>query len=99
MLFLYRPPQTWMPYALPKHRTAQAEYNRRLQAQFAATRRVPQPAAPRDRDEDLRHLDALRDSRALTAAEYETEKTRVLAAAETDNVDAQQATLTADAAP
>ncbi len=30
MLFLYRPRQTWMPFALPRNRTQQAAYNRHL---------------------------------------------------------------------
>jgi hypothetical protein len=45
MLFLYRPRQTWMPYRLPRQRTQQAAYNRQLQDQFEATRRVP-PSGP-----------------------------------------------------
>ena len=44
MLFLYRPRQTYMPFALPRSRTDQAAYNRRLQAKFDATRRAPLPA-------------------------------------------------------
>jgi len=44
MLFLYRPPQTYMPYRV-RPRTQQAEYNRQLQQRFQATRRVT-PAAP-----------------------------------------------------
>ena len=43
MLFLYRPPQTYMPYSLPRNRTDQAAYNRRMQAKFNATRRAPRP--------------------------------------------------------
>ena len=40
MLFLYRPRETWMPFALPRNRTEQAAYNRQLQQQFDSTRRV-----------------------------------------------------------
>ena len=35
MLFLYRPRQTWMPFALPRGRTQQDVYNRQLQEGFA----------------------------------------------------------------
>ena len=45
MLFLYRPRETWMPFASPRGRTQQAAYNRQLQGQFDSTRRVA-PAAP-----------------------------------------------------
>ncbi len=41
MLFLYRPRQTWMPYRLPRQPAQQAAYNRHLQDEFGATRRVP----------------------------------------------------------
>jgi Short C-terminal domain len=80
VLFLYRPPQTWMPYALPRQRTDQAAYNRRLQQQFASTRRVPppEPAADlADPREQRQELDALRDAGALTEAEYEAAVARI----------------------
>lgn len=81
MLFLYRPRQTWMPYALPRNRTEQAAYNRRLQDQFESTRRVP-PAMPtpeRDLVSALKGLDELRRSGALSQAEFETAKAKLLA--------------------
>jgi Short C-terminal domain len=49
MLFLYRPRQTWMPSTLPRQRAQQAAYNRHLQDQFGATRRVP-PSVPAPAD-------------------------------------------------
>lgn len=48
MLFLYRPPQTWMRSASPRGHTQQAAYNRQLRQRFVATRRVaPTPTAAR----------------------------------------------------
>jgi len=84
MLFLYRPPQTWMPYSLPRNRTDQAAYNRQLQAKFDATRRVP-PAVPaaapaqRDTVTALKDLAELRASGALTDAEFDALKAKLLA--------------------
>ena len=82
MLFLYRPRQTWMPYALPRSRTQQAEYNRQLQDKFASTRRVA-PAVPatteRDSLADLKQLGQLHQSGVLTDAEFETAKAKLLA--------------------
>ena len=43
MLFLYRPRETWMPFARPMSGTQQAAYNRSLQTKFESTRRVPKP--------------------------------------------------------
>jgi len=85
MLFLYRPPQTWMPYSLPKNRTAQAQYNRQMQDKYAATRRVPAaaPAEQRDLVADLKELGRLRDSGMLTEAEFETAKSKLLAGEDT----------------
>jgi len=51
MLFLYRPPQTYLPYRPPRPRTQQDAYNRQLQQQFAATRRVPVTPSPRPGDQ------------------------------------------------
>ena len=80
MLFLYRPRQTWMPYSLPRNRTAQAAYNRQLQERFDATRRVA-PAVPsptRDPISELRGLGELHSSGALTDEEFATAKARLL---------------------
>ena len=81
MLFLYRPRQTWMPYALPRNRTQQAAYNRQLQEKFELTRRVPPPvpAAERDPLNDLQALGELHQSGALTDAEFESAKAKLLA--------------------
>jgi hypothetical protein len=80
MLFLYRPRQTWMPFALPRNRTDQAAYNRQLQERFQATRRVPAatPAAARDPVAELKDLVALHESGALTDDEFAAAKSRVL---------------------
>jgi hypothetical protein len=40
MLFLYRPRQTYMPYALPRARSQQGQYNQQLQQRFDASLRV-----------------------------------------------------------
>jgi Short C-terminal domain len=82
MLFLYRPRQTWMPYSLPRNRTEQAQYNRRLQERFASTRRVaPAVPAARERDPlaDLEELGELHRSGVLTDAEFEAAKAKLLA--------------------
>ena len=81
MLFLYRPPQTYMPYSLPRHRMDQAQYNRQLQERFDATRRV-EPAVPsaieRDPVAALKDLAALHESGALTDAEFAAAKSKLL---------------------
>jgi hypothetical protein len=83
VLFLYRPRQTWMPFARPLTRTDQAAYNRQLQERFESTRRVA-PAVPasaqRDPIADLKALAALRNDGVLTDAEVEVAKARVLSA-------------------
>ena len=79
MLFLYRPRETWMPFALPRNRTQQAAYNRQLQANFASTRRVPPPVPAADPLNDLQRLGELHQSGVLTDAEFESAKARLLA--------------------
>ena len=82
MLFLYRPPQTRIPFAVPRGRSEQAAYNRQLQAKFESTRRVrPTPPATIDREAVtvLKDLGALHQSGVLTDAEFEAAKARVLA--------------------
>jgi hypothetical protein len=81
MLFLYRPRQTWMPFALPRNSTEQAAYNRQLQAKFDSTRRVA-PAAPlagHDSMSALKELGALHQAGILTDAEFAAAKSRLLA--------------------
>jgi hypothetical protein len=81
MLFLYRPRQTWMPFALPRNRTQQAAYNRQLQEKFESTRRVPpaRPAVGHDAVSALRELEEFHRSGVLTDAEFESAKARLLA--------------------
>jgi hypothetical protein len=81
VLFLYRPGQTWMPFALPRNRTDQAAYNHQLQQKFRSTKRVPPPVPTasglqptRDQREELR---ALHESGVLTDAEHEAALTRL----------------------
>jgi len=81
MLFLYRPRQTWMPYSLPRSRTDQAAYNRRLQDRFASTPRVPPPVPAATADnlvEALEELGALHRSGMLTDAEFTAAKAKLL---------------------
>ena len=91
MLFLYRPPQTWMPFRLRREPTQQQAYNRQLQERFAATRRVERPeptsvtASPsslRDPIADLRDLAQLHAGGALTDAEFAAAKAQVLSSDE-----------------
>jgi hypothetical protein len=81
MLFLYRPPQTRMPFARPMDRTQQAQYNRQLQARFASTRRVA-PAVPtpavHDTSADLKQLGELHQTGVLNDAEFAAAKSRLL---------------------
>jgi Short C-terminal domain len=81
MLFLYRPRQTWMPFAVPRNRTQLVAYNRQLQEQFDSTRRVASavPATKHDPISQLRMLHELHESGALTDAEFESAKARLLA--------------------
>jgi Short C-terminal domain len=81
MLFLYRPRQTWLPFALPRNRTQQAAYNRQLQERFESTRRVAPavPAAERDPVADLKELGELHQAGALTDDEFEAAKAKLLA--------------------
>jgi hypothetical protein len=70
-----------MPFATPRNRTQQAAYNRQLQEQFDSTRRVAVavPATERDPNSQLRMLHELHQSGALTDAEFESAKARLLA--------------------
>ena len=93
MLFLYRPRETWMPFASPHAGTQQYAYNRQLQNQFQSTRRVPAaPPAPvlaaapapalekRDPISALKELGALHATGVLTDAEFAAAKAKVLGA-------------------
>ncbi len=82
MLFLYRPRQTWMPFALPQSRTQQAAYNRQLQDKFELD---PPGRSSRSRGRrarpagDLQRLGDLHKPACLTDAEFEAVKARLLA--------------------
>jgi hypothetical protein len=77
MLFLLRPRQTWMPYALPRSREQQDAYNRQLRDAYASTHRV----APYVGDPlaAVRELVELHQSGVLTDAEFAAAKAKVLA--------------------
>ncbi len=83
MLFLLRPRQTWMPFRPPRKLTQQDVYYRQLR-DYGATRRVapatPELAAapPDDPVAKLKGLADLRESGALTDAEFATAKAKVL---------------------
>jgi hypothetical protein len=87
MLFLYRPRQTWMPFARPQNFAQQAAYNRQLQDKFESTRTIPSRTnpppvaapAPRDTIGDLQRLGELHRTGVLTDAEFATVKARLLA--------------------
>jgi hypothetical protein len=81
MLFLYRPPQTYLPYSLPRNLAQQTAYNRQMQAKFQSTRRLPPPvpAPERDPEADLAQLEEFRRSGFLTTAEYDAAKAKLQA--------------------
>jgi hypothetical protein len=83
MLFLLRPRQTWMPYALPRSREQQDAYNRQLHDAYGSTRRVDPSAAGGDQAsaaplEGLKELASLHKSGALTDDEFATAKAKIL---------------------
>ena len=83
MLFLLRPRQTWIPYALPRSREQQDAYNRQLEDAYTSTRRVGSPPAnaepsASDPIHQLQDLARLRDSGALSEAEFTALKAKVL---------------------
>ena len=89
MLFLLRPPQTYMPYWLPRDPPSRAERDDELQQAYSSTRRVApatptaqtEPAAtaaPRDLVDSLKDLAGLRESGALSEEEFATAKARLL---------------------
>ena len=80
MLFLYRPRQTWMPYALPRSRPQQELYNQELHKAYMSTRQL-EPATPspqRDVLADLKDLARLHETGALTDAEFAAAKAKLL---------------------
>jgi hypothetical protein len=76
-----------MPYRVPRQPSQQNAYNRQLQEEFAATRRVapPQPtpdatptAPARDPIADLKDLAQLHASGVLNDAEFAAAKAKIL---------------------
>ena len=86
MLFLLRPRQTYMPYALPRNQLEQETYHRELEQAYASTRRVPppDPASPAESDltGSLRELGELHRSGALSDEEFAAAKAKLLAPAD-----------------
>jgi hypothetical protein len=90
MLFLLRPRQTYMPYALPRDPKGSETWNEQLHEAYSSTRRVAAPAlspdpgpgaeAPRDVVAALKDLGALHESGALTDDEFATAKATLLSA-------------------
>ena len=84
MLFLLRPPQTYLPYWLPRDPASRAVRDRQLQKAYSSTRRVPpaapspDPAAPGDLVRALRDLGALHQSGALSQEEFQAAKAKLL---------------------
>jgi hypothetical protein len=82
VLFLLRPRQTWMPYALPREPQQQTVQQAELDRAYASTRRLP-PASPSpspsgDVVDRLKELAALHDAGALSDAEFATSKAKLL---------------------
>ncbi len=78
MLFLLRPRQTWMPYALPRSPAQQNLYNEQLQKAYSSTRRVAPALPARDSLDDLKELAQLHTSGAVTDAEFAGLKAKLL---------------------
>ena len=86
MLFLLRPRQTYMPYALPRNQVEQEAYHRELDQAYASTRRVP-PSDPSRRQEpdlaaSLRELASCTAPAALSDEEFAAAKAKLLAPAD-----------------
>ncbi len=83
MLFLLRPRQAYMPYALPRNQLEQEAYQRELEQAYASTRRVAPPLseAP-DLVASLRELAELNHSGALSDEEFAAAKAKVLGPAD-----------------
>jgi hypothetical protein len=83
MLFLYRPPQTAMPF-MTRSAVQQDAYRRDAEAKFAATRRVaPGPDAGPDALSRLEQLGELHSSGVVTDEEFAAIKARLLDAGST----------------
>jgi hypothetical protein len=80
MLFLLRPRQTYMPYALPRDPHQLAERNALRDEAYAATRRLPPAelsAAP-DVVTQLKDLAALHDSGKVSDDEFAALKAKLI---------------------
>jgi hypothetical protein len=86
MLFLLRPRQTYMPYALPRSQMPQEAYEQQLQEAYTSTRRVTpyEPnASPANTDDliaNLKDLGDMHESGSLSDDEFAAAKSRLLAA-------------------
>ena len=80
MLFLLRPRQTYMPYALPRPPEQQRVQNEQIQHAYSATRRVEPdaPASPGLPVDQLEKLAELHRSGVLTDDEFSAAKAKVL---------------------
>jgi Short C-terminal domain len=83
MLFLLRPPQTYVRYSLPRDPRQQEAWNQEVQHAYGSTRRVA-PATPASTASDdlvatLKDLGELHRSGALTDDEFAAAKARLLA--------------------
>jgi hypothetical protein len=82
MLFLMRPRQTWMPYALPRDPQQQNLYNQQLQKGYDNTRRVepsaPSASEPRDPIAALNDLAEMHANGALSDEEFTAAKARLI---------------------
>lgn len=76
MLFLIRPRQSWMPYAI--RRPQQTFAYQQMEKAYGSTRRVAPPEPP-DKFANLRELERLRQAGVLTDAEFTSAKSRILA--------------------
>ncbi len=83
MLFLLRPRQTFMPYALPRTQPEHEAYRRELEQAYASTRRVAPPAseAP-DLAASLTELAELNHSGALSDEEFAAAKAKLVGPAD-----------------
>jgi hypothetical protein len=82
MLFLMRPRQTYMPYALPRDPKQMREWNTLSNSAYASTRRVAPYVPETDTGavlDKVKELAALHASDALTDEEFAAAKAKVLA--------------------
>jgi hypothetical protein len=80
VLFLLRPRQTYMPYALPRDPAQQAARNEQRERAYAETRRLPpsEPSAAPDVVGRLEDLASLWASGAISDDEFATLKANLL---------------------